>query len=213
MSPPPPSPHPSSEELYRARTADDQGARLTKLHAALCAECIEELAHLERFDRPDVPRREAEAAWPRFGGPSERSGQRAGGLALFRPRARRALLAAAAVIALLAAASVWLARRPAADLGPLRGPSDSVRLVSPEGVLPEAPRKFVFSGVQGPARVIVFDAARDYSWTSDPVESGRVDFPEEESRRLQPGVEYSWTVLAEGIEAPVRSFRLIRSDP
>ena len=123
-----------------------------------------------------------------------------------------ALLAAAATIALLAAASVWLARRPVADLGPLRSAPESVRLVSPEGVLPEAPREFVFSGVQGPARVMVFDAARDYSWTSEPVESGRVVFPEEEWRRLQAGVEYSWTVLGEGIEAPVGSFRLIRSD-
>lgn len=213
MIPRPPSPHPSPEELYRARTADDEGARLVKEHAALCAECTEELAHLESFDSPEVPTREAEAAWPRFGEPSERSVRRAGGLLLWRPRARQALLAAAAAIALLAAASIWLARRPAADLGPLRSGPESVRLVSPQGVLSEAPREFVFSGVQGPARVMVFDAARDYSWTSEPVESGRVAFPEEERRRLQTGVEYSWTVLGEGIEVPVRTFRLNRPDP
>ena len=212
MIPRPPSPHPSSEELFRSRTEDDPGTRLAREHAALCAECTEELAHLESFDRPEVPRQEAEAAWPRFGEPSARPVRPAGGLVLWRPRTRQSLLAAAALIALVAAASVWLARRPTADPGPLRGASESVRLVSPEGVVTEAPREFVFSGVQGPARVMVFDAARDYSWTSEPVESGRVVFPQEESRRLRTDVEYSWTVLAEGIEAPVRSFRLIRSD-
>lgn len=213
MIPRPPSPHPSPEELYRARTADDEGARLAKEHAALCAECTEELAHLESFDRPDVPMREAEAAWPRFGEPSERPARRAGGLALWHPRVQRSLLAAAAAIALLAAASVWLARRPAADLGPLRSAPEAVRLVSPEGLLSDAPREFVFSGVQGPVRVMVFDAARNYSWTSEPVESDRVAFPDEERRRMQTGVEYSWTVLGEGIEVPVRTFLLIRPDP
>ena len=212
MIPRPPSPHPSSEELFRSRTEDDQGARLAREHAALCAECTEELAHLESFDRPEVPRREAEAAWPRFGEPSARSARPAGALAPWRLRGRLPFLAAAAAITLVTAASVWLTRRPAADPGTLRGASESVRLVSPEGVLTEAPREFVFSGTEGPARVMVFDAARDYSWTSEPVESGRVFLPEEEGRRLQAGVDYSWTVLGEGIEAPVRSFRLIRVD-
>lgn len=56
----------------------------------------------------------------------------------------------------------------------------------------------------------VFDAAQDYTWTSEPMAGGRIPFPETERRRLRPGVEYFWTVLDGGEGDAARSFRVRR---
>lgn len=65
----PPGPHPTPEQLYRAR----RGPRTSEAerwlaHAAACAACTEELLRLEAFDEPDAvsPGRLADA-WGRFG--------------------------------------------------------------------------------------------------------------------------------------------------
>lgn len=199
----PPSPHPTSEELYLARSKPEDAAHRRVIdHASLCAECSEELAHLESFENPDaVSASELERAWKNFGEPvAKRTPRR------FTP-SFGVFLAAAAALAVLAAGVLLTARRPVTDPGPLRSGGTAVTLVSPEGILKEPPREFVFTGAQGPARVMVFDAARDYSWTSEPDQTGRVMFPESERLRLKPETAYSWTVLSER-DAPVKTFRL-----
>lgn|GEM_PF-1939932 len=70
----PPGPHPTPEQLYRARRGPRTAeAERWLAHAGACATCTEELLLLEAFDEPDAvsPGRLA-GAWERFGQPAAR---------------------------------------------------------------------------------------------------------------------------------------------
>jgi hypothetical protein len=193
----PPGRHPSLEELRRAYLdpeAPDAEGILD--HAALCAECSEELLHLEAFEQPEaLPAERLEAAWKKFGPPAPR-----------RIPSRRPLwaLAAAAAVSLLAA-GIWQANNhPPAVARPqppqqgdgVRGDGALAGTWSPIGPLAEAPREFRFPAEAGPQNVMVFGPG-NYRWTSEPIAGGRVAYPEAERQKLKPGEEYYWTVLGE----------------
>jgi len=200
----PPGPHPTSEELYRARRSPEgAGAARVLRHAAGCAVCSLELARQEAFDQPEpLPAGALDAAWERFGQ----------GEPMIRPMTRRTpkhrtpLLALAATLTLCALGlGIWVAQRPH-DVE--RGGEEVTAGWEPSGALNAPPAELVFSAPGGkPRRVKVFDAAQSYVWTSPPAPGGRVAFPEAERRRLRPGVEYFWTVLDDdGEEGTTLSF-------
>ncbi len=65
-------PHPTAEQLYLAAAAERSGAwsladEVVFAHAALCADCSAEIAHLEAFEQPEPMAEPAlDAAWQRF---------------------------------------------------------------------------------------------------------------------------------------------------
>jgi len=65
----PPGPHPTPEQLYRARRGPRTSEAERQLaHAAACALCTEELLRQEAFDAPQpVPPGHLSAAWESFG--------------------------------------------------------------------------------------------------------------------------------------------------
>ncbi len=199
-----PGPHPTPEQLYEARSGprtDEAEQHLA--HAAVCAACSEEILRQEAFDAPEpMAARDIQTAWARFGGPP----------AVRRPPQRNPVLALAAVLALcVIGLGFWIAVRqdvqPPDDVTRNGGPV--VGTWSPEGTLEAVPAEFVFPDLGGEARrITVYDAAQSYVWTSPPAVDGKVAFPEEERRKLRPGVEYYWTVVGE--EGAARSFRVGR---
>jgi hypothetical protein len=109
----------------------------------------------------------------------------------------------------VAGVGLWRAFRPPAVDDVTRNGGPVVGTWSPEGSLAAPPPEFVFPDPGGEARrVTVFDAAQSYVWTSPPAVGGRVVFPEAERKRLQPGVEYFWTVLGDEGTTAARSFRI-----
>ena len=197
-----PGPHPTPEQLYAAR----RGPRTAEAerwldHAAVCAVCSEEILRQEAFDAPEpMAARDIQAAWARFGGPP----------AVHRPPQRSPVLALAAVLALcVLGLGLWVALRPA-----VQPPDDVTRSGGPvagtwrpEGSVEAPPAEFVFPDPGGEARrITVYDAVQSYVWTSPPAVDGKVAFPEEERKKLRPGVEYFWTVVGE--EGAARSFRI-----
>jgi hypothetical protein len=232
----PPGPHPTPEQLYRARRGPRTAeAERWLAHAAACASCTEELLLLEAFDEPDAvsPGRLADA-WERFGQPAARPRQpEAAPLASVIPinpnttpasprpglqRQRRArwmapLGALAASIAAVAVFSVWTSTRPASShlAAPppgMRGGSGAAGTWLPAGLLDAPPSEIVFPAANGEAqRVTVFDAGHTYTWTSPPALDGRVLFPAGERQRLRKGVDYYWTVIGQE-EMEAKSFKL-----
>jgi len=197
----PPGEHPRPEEILRAlRSPDDPGSRPILTHAALCHACAVEEVAIEAFGSPEpIAARRLSAEWARFGRAVPR-----GRVLVFG--VRPAVLALAASLLLLIGAAVVLERRPAEDT---RGPASALQLLSPRGVLAEPPAEFDFV-LPGPGRgrVMVFDASQTYLWKSEPVRSGRVEFPLAERSRLLPEVEYFWMVEAGGEVAPAQSFTI-----
>jgi hypothetical protein len=197
--------HPTPEQLYDARHGprDAESERIL-LHAAGCGPCSEEMVRQQAFDRPEpLSTAAVETAWERFGrSPAA------------RPTVRRA--PALALAAALAAGAVGLAiwgtlTRPVAEHVERGGVETDVGW-QPTGVLAAPPDTFVFPAADGePRRIRVFDAVQRYTWTSAPTQGTRVPFPAAERRRLQPGVEYYWTVLGgpDQGQAATRSFRLL----
>lgn len=72
IPPRPTGPHPTAEQLYLAVAAERSGAcspadEEVFAHAASCANCSAEIAHLEAFERPEpVALQTLDAAWQRF---------------------------------------------------------------------------------------------------------------------------------------------------
>jgi hypothetical protein len=72
IPPRPTGPHPTAEQLYLAVAAERSGACSPEdeevfAHAASCADCSAEIAHLEAFEQPEPVAPEAlDAAWRRF---------------------------------------------------------------------------------------------------------------------------------------------------
>jgi hypothetical protein len=196
-----PGPHPTAEQLYAARRGPRTAEAERHLaHAAACALCSEELLRQEAFDAPEPMReQDLEAAWARFGKPP----------ADRRSRQRSPLLALAAALAFtVLGLGVWKASHPPAPDDVTRSGGPATGTWSPEGILAAPPEEFVFPDPGGePRRVTVYDATQSYVWTSPPA-AGRAPFPESERRRLQPGVEYLWTVLGDEGSAPARSFQI-----
>lgn len=222
----PPGPHPTPEQLYRAR----RGPRTSEAerwlaHAAACAVCTEELLRQEAFDAPDaVPPRHLDAAWERFGktaGSREEDSPLAEVIPIApiappgtasRTAVRRlpwATALAAAGITAVVGLGVWTSTRaPQASHLALRGGAAAAGDRQPSGLLDAPPTEIVFPASGGDAkRVLMFDESHKYIWTSPPTTNGRVPFPAHERQRLRKGVEYFWTVVGEeGNGAP--SFRL-----
>jgi len=202
----PPGPHPTPEEIYRARqTPGDASSARVLRHAAGCAACSLEMARQEAFDQPEpLPASALDAAWERFG-QDDRSEP-----AIRRPSGhRRPFLALAATLTLcLLGLGIWVAVRPVHHDAIERGSEETTKGWKPSGKLSAPPTELVFSDPGGkPRRVKVFDAAQRYVWTSPSAPGGRVAFPEVERRRLQRGVEYYWTVLDDdGEEGATLSF-------
>jgi hypothetical protein len=201
-----PGPHPTPEQLYRARRGPQSAEDERWLaHAAVCALCSEELVHQEAFDAPEpVSPAKLEDAWARFGkapearrpAPSRRT-----------PALALAATLAAAVLGLFLWKGLPGPEEPG-TAGVTRGGSEVAGDWRPAGVLAVPPAEIVFPAPsEEPRRVRVFDAAGSYSWTSGPVSGGRVPFPEAERQRLRPGVEYFWTVLGED-GGTARSFHI-----
>jgi hypothetical protein len=209
----PPGPHPTPEQLYRARRSPRSSeAERWLTHAMACATCTEELLHQEAFDAPDpVSPRHLAAAWERFGDPAARTSDRT-----VRGFSWAGALAAAAVASVLGL-GVWTASHSAPSAlqdshsantaASLRGSAEAAGDRRPAGILDAPPTEIVFPAPDGDAkRVTVFDA-HGYTWTSPPTANGRVPFPAAERQRLRKGVDYFWTVVGE--EGSVaRSFRL-----
>ncbi|HKV12944.1 MAG TPA: hypothetical protein VJ725_32685, partial [Thermoanaerobaculia bacterium] len=198
-------PHPTPEQLYRAhrgpRSAEDER---WLAHAAVCAACSEELAHLEAFDAPEpVSPAKLDEAWARFGKAPEARRPAP-------PRRTPALALAAGLAAAVLGLFLWkgMPVEEPERAGLVRGGSEVAGDWQPAGAVAAAPLEIVFPAPsEEPRRVRVFDASGTYSWTSGPVTGGRVPFPETERQRLRPGVEYFWTVLGED-GAAARSFRI-----
>ncbi|HVR99219.1 MAG TPA: hypothetical protein VMW27_21545 [Thermoanaerobaculia bacterium] len=197
----PPGPHPTPEQLYRARRGPrDAEAERHLAHAAVCAVCSEELLHMDAFDNPEpLSQERLDAAWDRFGqapAPQRR-----------RPPFLLVAYAAAALLAVSIGLGLWKAAQPPIDDGLRGGEATQAAVFRPVGTLAEPPREIVFPR-QGsaPLQVTVFDAERSYTWTSPAVTDGRVEIPEGERRKLQPGVQYYWTVLGEDV--PAQAFSL-----
>jgi hypothetical protein len=220
----PPGPHPTPEQLYRAR----HGPRASEAerwlaHAAVCAACSEELLRQEAFDAPQPMSSDSLAtAWKRFGQAPPAPLAPVLPISRIRPTAPHASAAPVtrstrspwrpavlrwAVAATLAAAvglGAWShTRAPRAAL------SNESAAWQPAGLLDAPPTELhVPARADGaPRRVTVFDISRSYSWTSPPTAGGRIAFPEMERRKLQRGVAYFWTVAGEP-GMPPRSFRL-----
>ncbi len=72
IPPRPTGPHPTAEQLYLAVAAERSGAcspadEEVFAHAASCADCSAEIAHLEAFEQPEPVASDAlDAAWQRF---------------------------------------------------------------------------------------------------------------------------------------------------
>jgi hypothetical protein len=207
IPPRPSGPHPTPEQLYAARRgAHDAEAEQTLLHAAGCAQCSVEMARQEAFDGPEaLPAAALEAAWERFGREPE---ARASHHSLRRVPV---LALAATLTACVLGLGLWVTRSGPEPADVERGAPVPVADWQPSGILDSPPAEITFANPQGePRRVRVFDAAQDYTWTSEPTTDGRVPFPEAERRRLRPGVEYFWTVLDGGDGEAARSFRIRR---
>ena len=221
----PPGPHPSPEELYRARRGPrDAAADRVLAHAVACAACSEELLRQEAFDRPrPLSAARLESEWERFARGEPAAGARASRRRRFAGRPLFALAATVAAVAVGLAA--WLAigpgpgpggpqpGRPGAGSPPpqgsLRGGRPEAQGFAPTGTLGTPPAEFLFPAAGSvPRRVLVFDAGGSYRWTSEPATGGRASFPESERQKLRPGVEYFWTVLDGGAGAPSLTFRI-----
>ena len=202
----PPGPHPTPDEIYRARHSPEDAASARVLrHAAGCAACSLEMARQEAFDQPEpLPVGALDAAWERFGEDDQIE------TAIRRPAGhRRPFLALAATLTLcLLGLGIWVAVRPTHHEALVRGSEETTAGWEPSGKLSAPPAELVFSDPGGrPRRVKVFDEKQRYVWTSPPAPGGRVALPEVERRRLQPGVEYYWTVLDDdGEEGATLSF-------
>jgi hypothetical protein len=206
IPPRPLGPHPTPEQLYAARHGQDEESRSILRHAAGCALCSLEIARQEAFDGPQaLPTGQVEAAWERFGREPEARAPR-------RSLRQAPLLALAATLtACVLGLGIWNAQRNPKPEDVERGAPATAVDWQPSGTLDAPPAEIVFPNPQGdPRRVRVFDAAQDYTWTSEPTTDGRVPFPEAERRRLRPGVEYFWTVLDGGDGEAARSFRISR---
>jgi hypothetical protein len=220
----PPGPHPTPEQLYRARNSPRTAeAERWLAHAGACALCTEELLRQEAFDAPEEvsPGRLA-GAWERFGEPvapraplaqvipMPSRAQAASPRGNRAPRAGLMLTTLAASCAIAAVGlGLWThAQPPESPRTVLRGGTAQAGAWQPSGLLGAPPTDFVFPDPQGePRRVSVFDATHTYTWTSPSTTSGRVSFPAGERQRLQKGVEYFWTVVDdEG--AVAQSFRV-----
>jgi hypothetical protein len=200
----PSGPHPTPEEIYRARSAPgDPGSQRVLRHAAGCALCSAEMARQEAFDQPEpLPAAALDRAWERFsrGEPATR-----------RPASRTPVLALAAALTLcILGLGIWVSERPRPAAEVERGSAEATSGMAPAGLLAAPPAAFTFPAPgDGPRRVKVFDATQTYSWTSEPAFGGRIAFPETEQKRLRPGVEYFWTVVGgAGEEGAARSFEI-----
>ncbi|MBI4473805.1 MAG: hypothetical protein HY646_14145 [Acidobacteria bacterium] len=121
-----------------------------------------------------------------------------------RPWFSRPLVQAAAGILLaIAAGVIWTTAGrvpPAADRTPAMRGSDSgveMRLISPQGTLPEAPRVLEWEPNQ-PANyyeVEIQDARFFTVWRSPHVKDTRIPLPDEVVNRIQDG-SYAWRVIA-----------------
>jgi len=230
---PAPGPHPTPEQLYRARRGPRTAeAERWLAHAAACAVCTEELLHQEAFDAPEpvAPSRLA-AAWERSRKRRQASPAplapvipisrlakivqppaRPSSISRFR---RAGLGAAAALVAAMVGVTglgLWNHRSPVVSQpqpAPLRGAAEPSGVWQPSGLLDAPPTEIRFPAPPDgePRRVMVFDAARSYSWTNLPAAGGRAAFPEAEQKKLRPGVSYFWIVLEEE-NAPAQRFRL-----
>lgn len=200
-------PHPTAEQLYRARRGPRAAeAERVLLHAAACALCSAEMARQEAYDAPEaLPPAAVEAAWERFGREPE----------IRRPADRTPTLALAATLAICALGlGVWMAERRPETADVERGAPATTAGWEPSGILNSPPAAFTFPAPAGePRRIRVFDAAQSYTWTSEPATGGRIAFPETERRRLRAGVEYFWTLLDGPEGAAARSFRIRRRGP
>lgn len=232
----PPGPHPTPEQLYRAR----RGPRTSEAerwlaHAAACAVCTEELLRQEAFDAPQpVSPDGLAAAWERFGderhaplaplaplapvipinrlSPVVQPPGRPAGFSRHGRGARAGMAFAAALVTAVVGLGVWNhAQAPQPATGsPLRGAAEPAGTWQPSGRLDTPPLEFLFPAPADggePRRVKVFDASRSYSWTSPPTAGGWVAFPEAERKKLRPDVDYFWT-LVDQEDAAARSFRL-----
>jgi len=206
----PAGPHPSPEQLYRARRGPrDAEAESALTHAAGCAFCSAEMARQEAFDEPEpVSGSTLSAAWRQFGREP----------AAARRSARRwpllELAAGLLVCALgLGILTVRVSHRPAPDVERGLDEEETSAEWSPSGNLDASPQAFVFPAPPGePRRVKVFDAPQSYTWTSQPATGGKVAFPQAERQRLRRGVEYFWTVLDGDEEGAAHSFRIRNVD-
>jgi len=199
----PSGPHPTPEQLYLARGRQDEEAQRILRHAAVCAQCSVELARQEAFDAPEaMPADGLEAAWERFGKEPEARPR--------RPAYRPPILALAATLAVcIVGLGLWVTKPEPQAANVERGAPALAADWQPSGTLDSLPTVFTFPAPKDePRRVRVFDAAQDYTWTSEPTTGGRIAFPESERQRLRPGVKYFWTVLDGGEESAARSFRV-----
>jgi hypothetical protein len=231
LPPCPPGPHPTPEQLYKARrgprTAEDER---WLAHAAVCATCSEELLRQEAFDDPEpVSHGHLAAAWERFGRPEARSPKApvipiTRNLPLAQPVApsrwpalrRAGLPLAAALVAGTVGLGLWQRSHPA--VSPLavdakhdveRGGGAPAGDWQPSGLLDAPPTELTFTAPPDgeTRRVIVHNESWSYTWTSAPTAGGRVLFPEAERNKLKRGEDYYWTLVGEdGAEAP--KFRL-----
>ena len=207
VPPRPAGPHPTAEQLYRARRGPrDAEAERVLLHAAGCALCSVEMARQDAYDAPAaVPAAALEAAWERFGREPQ----------IRRPAGRTAVLSLAAALAVcVLGLGVWVAERRSETADVERGAPAAAADWEPSGTLDAPPAAFTFPDPGGePRRIRVFDATQSYTWTSEPATGGRIAFPETERRRLRPGVEYFWTLLDDHEGGAARSFRIQRRRP
>jgi len=199
----PPGPHPDVERLMAAwRDADAPGSQTALDHAAQCARCSEELAHIEAFLDQRPAGANSEREWKRF-----RTGER-GATPVLRPSgigwAAAGLVAAAALVVAI------VARRqpPTSDLERGAAAPGAV-LVAPNGDVRSAPAEFVFRIPEGRnARVTIFDEDRSFQWTSDPA-PGKVALPPQQRSALRTGRDYFWTLTGDGENAPIARFRIV----
>jgi hypothetical protein len=207
-------PHPDPDELYRAsHDPGDAAAERTLRHAAGCALCSAELARQEAFDQPErLPAAALDAAWQRFS-----RGEPAAGPVPVRLRRRQsrwtpALALAATLTTCVLGLGLWMIQREHSANDVERGAQAEEVTAgwSPSGLLKAPPAAFNFPAPgEGPRRVKVFDAAQSYEWTSKPTFTGRVAFPAAEQGRLQPGLQYFWTVVGgSGEGTATQSFRI-----
>jgi hypothetical protein len=224
LPPRPLGPHPTPEQLYKARRGPRNAEDERWLaHAAVCAACSEELLRQEAFDDPEpVSSGRLDAAWERF---REPAAPKAPVIPITRnlpiaqpaardrrPALRRAGLSlAAALVVATVGLGVWQRSHPLSRnaMEVQRGGTEPAGDWKPAGVLDAAPTEFVFPApLDGePQRVHVHNGPSSYSWTSPPSTDGRVPFPETERKKLKRGEDYYWTVVEEdGATAP--TFRL-----
>lgn len=215
----PPGPHPTPEQLYQARRGPRNAEAERHLaHAAVCAECSEEMLRQEAFDHPEeMSAQEIDARWESFGPPRTAPVREGAAPVPSRPAVQRFALAAAALLILSLGFGLWNAAQPRPAV-PVPE-EDTVRggltldaeEFQPVGKLSAPPVEFVFpasaAGNDVPLQVTLYDAQRKHSWTSPPVTGGRVWIPESERRQLRPGVTYYWTVLGND-SASAQTFRI-----